>query len=758
MVAAFGSYRFNLKTLELRKFGVRLPLEEKPARLLACLIERRGTVVSREELRNYLWDETVNLDFDHGLNKAVNKLRALLGDDASEPRYLETLSRRGYRFIGDVDITLEPQPAAAVMADRVIAAPAKLEVRASGDVDPASTALLEPVGANDGDTESSEPLFLFSKRRRSFTTETQRAASRRRSPQLALLATAGILLTVVAAVLLMQMRNRKPPSLALRAVITLPADLQLITKGEAGIAISPDGTQVVFDAVGSDGRARLWLRRFDSLTPEPIPGTEGGTFPFWSPDGHDLGFFTNVELKRINLADKTVVTLCGSDSGRGGTWSRDGTILFARETQSPIFRIGASGGEPTPVTHLDLAHYTTHRWPAFLADQKHYVFLAANHNDSATPGALYMASLDGGDPILLGEADSNAIPLDGSLLFLSHGKLIEQKLDQARATLEPHAEIVGEGVDYDPGSWYGTFAATTSALIYRSRPEHREQHVIAWFDAKGNRIGAVGQPGIFAGLSLSPDGKTIAALCGDPEFNVCLIHADGTTTQITQHGIAGGLAWLPDSSGISYGIHEGHTFSTFIKPVNDSIREKLLMKSAEIEGILSWHTDKRHALLLRATGNANYELMIFDQATGMMAPYLPPQRGLLDARFSPDGAWVAYQKAMGATNRIFVAKYPHPTKEYLVATIRGVGPKWRGDGRELYFLGPDEVVCAVSINPAGENPVMGTPRRLFHAPVHPVASDFISYDVAHEGTRFLVDTMGAGDRSELALATNWRHF
>jgi len=743
LIAVFGPFCFNLDTLEIRKHGVRLRLEEKPARLLACLIERRGAIVSREELRNSLWDDSVNLDFDHGLNKAVNKVRTLLGDDVSEPQHLETLSRRGYRFIGQVEFIADAETVQIRAAAEPYVEPGQGQIGRSVDHGDFSVAVAEPPPETVSSNERSTRLVLFGNRHRE------------RRSLWTLVAISAAVLVIVAATFFARF-NRTQAAVTVRAVITLPADLHLITRGEGGIAVSPDGSQVVFEAAGPDGRTRLWLRRFDSLTPEAISGTEGGSFPFWSPDGQSLGFFTDLELKRLNLSNHKVVILCTADSGRGGTWLKDGTILFARETQSPIFRISAGGGTPVPITHLDLKRYTTHRWPVILDDQKHFIFVAANHDESSRPAALFLASLDGGEPILLGEADSNVVSVHESLLFLLHGKLMAQKLDLNRSRLNPHADIVADGIEYDSGSWYGTFAASTSALVYQLRPERREQQEISWFDATGKKLGTAGQAGIFGAVSLSPDGKTIATVCGDPEFNICLMHADGTVTQVTQHGLAGSLAWAPDSSALSYTVHKGHTISTFIKQLNDAVPERAVMDGSDYAGIVSWHPDKRHALVLREAANGAREATVLDFGSGRMSSYLPAQARLLDARFSPDGRWVAYQKAWNGTDTVYISSYPKPDKTYQVTATRAVAPRWRGDGSELFFLGPDEVISAVSVTLAGDKLSISTPRQLFRAPLYPLASDYVAYDVSREGTRFLVDTSGAGDRSELVLATSWR--
>jgi len=734
LLARFGPFCFDLDTLELHKFGVKVPLEEKPARLLARLIERQGALVSREELHKCLWHDEVNIDFNHGLNKAANKLRTVLGDDANEPRYLETLSRRGYRFVCEVEVT---EPAAILSGKTSLDDP---PLYPPTEYQPQLAA--ERPSLLDLDLRPDGRLILF--------------ADSNQKLKNAMLASAVVVAALVIASIGILRWNRETRLGPVRAIITLPSDLHLMTWSEAGIAISPDGTQIVFDAAGPDGHTRLWLRRLDSLTPEALPETEGGAFPFWSPDGKSLGFFTGFELKRFDFATQSAKTLCVANSGRGGVWSEDGTILFARETQSEIYRINANGGDALPITHLDHSRYTTHRWPVLLPDKKHFVFLAANHHDGTLPGQLYLASLEGGEPAQLGEADSNAVPVDGSLLFLSHGKLIAQKVDLRNSRLDPHADVIAESVDYDPGSWYGTFAATTSTLIYRIRPEHREQHALTWLDAAGRKIGVAGQPGVFGGLSLSPDGKNIAAICGDPEFNICLIHTDGSVRNLAGHGLAGALAWAPDSSAFSYIVHEGPASSIFIKYLDARQPERLLMHSTQYSWIVSWHPDKRQVLVLRDAGNMRSELVILDLENGKMVPYMPPQAGLLEAAFSPDGRWVAYRKAFNGDENVFIASYPDPSEQYRVPSKRGVAPRWRGDGQELYFLGPEEAIYSVSVKELGNKLGLGAPRQLFRLPIYGVAADYVSYDVTRDGNRFLVSTVIGAERSELVLATNWR--
>src|SRR5215831_14249411 len=411
MRAAFGPFSFDLCALELSKNGIRLRLEEKPARLLACLIERRGEMVTREELCKRLWPDGVNLDFDHGLNNAVNKLRAALGDTAANANYLETLSKRGYRFIHAVELLSGDETA--------------LE-----RPDPPPPAKVPNVSR--AETGAREPLVSALQAPASVS-----AVSRRHSRSwLSIAASLAVVVALVPAA--GRLGHLVPAKPIAPKHISVPAGLRLITQGDGTLALSPDGSRAVFAAVGADSRPRLWLLDLSSSQATALPGTDGGSRPFWSPDGNRIGFFTVVELKTIDLSSYSIKVLAPVESARGGSWSSKGVILFASETRGPIFRIPSEGGAAAPVTALESkSNATTDRWPALLSDGDHFVYLEASHNSPETPGRIMLGSLNGGDTKFLLESDSNAIPGRDSLVFVLRGKLLSVHL--SKQTLKPDA-------------------------------------------------------------------------------------------------------------------------------------------------------------------------------------------------------------------------------------------------------------------------------------------------------------------------------
>lgn len=743
-IVVFGSFHFDLLTRELLKNGIRLRLEEKPALVLQQLIQKAGSVVTRDELRLLLWPAGVHVDFNHGLNKSINRVRAVLGDDRVWPRYVETLSRRGYRFIAPVEFVSEPQMLSPDKSrDSMIERLTTATGSAIAEEDAPAFMRNSPQEEECGDA-TNKPFTYFL------------LTGRNISRKLLLTATAVLLIGMTLRAVYGNRREKLEPT---QTIINLPSDVRLMTTSEnLGIAISPDGTQIVFSAVGPNGRPQLWLRRLGSSQQEAIPGTEDGVFPFWSPDGKDLGFFAGLQLKRVSLADHSVKSLCSVETARGGTWSSDGIILFAPGTRGPIYKIGAEGGTPSALTALDETRYTTHRWPTFLPDGRHFVYLAANHDKSWAPGAIFLGSLDRGQAKLLGESDSNVASVSGSLLFLSHGKLMSQSLDMKNSRIESQARIIADTVEFDRGLWYGDFTATAEEVVYRSRQENSESETISWFDRKGNKLVDVGPSGIYRELSLAPNGKIIAVISGDPEPNVCLIHNDGTVTQVTHGEINGNLAWTNDSSAVSYFTHRGRgSFAIGIKPLNDSTIGHVLLAATTSIALTSWHPDNRHALIARVDDKGHIEYLIFDSATGKLTPYLPADSGTEDARFSPDGHWVAYTKQEEhETDRVHLVSYPQPTLDYAVTIGEGRSARWRGDGHELYFLGSGENLYSVSISIINGNLKIGTPELLFRPPIPPAPWNRGSYDVTRDGKRFLLNTVTRVETPQLTLTTNWQ--
>ena len=380
----FSVFELDLRSGDLRKAGARLNLPDQPLQFLTALLERPGELVTRDELRQRLWADDTFVDFEHGLNAAVKRLRDTLGDSADTPRFIETLPRRGYRFIAPVsrgDQSLESRP---------------VPVRGT-----------ERQGAD----------------------EPPRVGHFARRPRAAVAATSiGAVLVVVLAMLVtpaILKRSRSSGGDLVRFAIEPPQDARFSTT----LALSPDGSRIVFGVVDSHGEDQLWVRSLDALESRALPGTEGGICPFWSPDGRHLGFFAHGRIKTIDVLGGPPETLCDcAPSPRGGSWNREGVIIFAPDSRSALWRVPSTGGPRTPLTTLDPAiRAGSHRWPHFLPDGRHFVYLLLS--GQVEQQGLYVGSIDSGEVIRLVDANSSAVYAPpGYLLFERDGSLRRSRL------------------------------------------------------------------------------------------------------------------------------------------------------------------------------------------------------------------------------------------------------------------------------------------------------------------------------------------
>jgi eukaryotic-like serine/threonine-protein kinase len=270
-----------------------------------------------------------------------------------------------------------------------------------------------------------------------------------------------------------------------RSVIVLPPNVTLLTLGDqAGApAISRDGSNLVFAGI-AEGKQLLSLRPLDSAIAKPQPGTEGGKFPFWSPDGKSIGFFADQQLKRLALAGGPPTSLAPAADGRGGTWAGD-NILFAPYIYEALYRVPASGGKPVPVTALDRARHTTHRWPHFLPDGKHFLYLAANHLSGKDENSgIFVGSIDGGAPRLILHTNGSGFYSSGQLLCYRDGSLMAQAFDSDRLELKGDTKLIGE-VLRETGNWGVIASASENGVLLFQSPGDVKYPVV-WFDRNGH--------------------------------------------------------------------------------------------------------------------------------------------------------------------------------------------------------------------------------------------------------------------------------
>jgi eukaryotic-like serine/threonine-protein kinase len=579
-------------------------------------------------------------------------------------------------------------------------------------------------------------------------------SSRGRLPWMAAAAVMAALVAAMAMPTLRYLRQTPPPEMRLE--ITTPA-----CDAPLQFALSPDGRSLVFVASG-DGPARLWLRPLDETEARPLAGTEGANYPFWSPDGRTIGFFANSGLRRLDVAGgalELITTASGTTAG--GSWGRDGTILFARQSASPLWRVAAAGGEAVAVTQLDPPRQAGHRHPQFLPDGRQFLFYAAGTPEAA---GIYLGSLDGGTPTRLAAADSGAafLPPD-QLVFVQQGRLVARRLDLASRALtgEPVTLTDPAGVDV---SGRGGFAVSGAGPVaYRAGGEVSRQ--LTWVDRTGKTLGAVGEPDAndLRYPELSLDGRRVAmrrTAQGNPDLWLADLARGGLTRLTFDTAIDTTPVWSPDGLQVAFASTRNRVLSLYLMRSNGSGAQNRLRDSPYTALPLDWSRDGRWLLYGEVHPANARDLWALDMTATDRPPRVvadtPAQEAL--AQFSPDGRWVAYQTNESGRFEVVVQPFPDAGAKWQISTAGGAAPRWSADGKELYFLAPDATLMAASVTAAGASFEAGTPVALFATRIvngGTIATNRAQYAVARDG-RFLINQpVGDAAAAPITLILNW---
>jgi hypothetical protein len=528
------------------------------------------------------------------------------------------------------------------------------------------------------------------------------------------------------------------------------------------MAISPNGhTVAVVGFNEAEHKNALWLYELGERGAKSVPGTEDASFSFWSPDGKTLGFFSEGKLKRVDIAGGPVQTLCDAPNGRGGTWNKSGDIIFvpAGETGQVLNRISASGGTPTPISVLDAArNETSHRWPVFLPDGKHYLFLTFNLSPQAGADAVFVGELGSKERKFLVKADANpAFAAPGNLLFYRDGTLFAQHFDVNKLELTGSASPILTDVQQLPRIGRAVYAVSSDGLLVAQSATAVSLSRLQWYDRKGKEIGVVGKPEVFANIALGPDGKTVALDKTDPSNQnadvwIYALQGEGVKRMTFDPAIDALPVWSPDAKKLVFTSGRKTTLDLFLKSVDGAQDEKSIEDSAAGDKYpSSWSEDGRYILYTRRN-----ELWILNLGEGKSQLFLKGP-AVRSGQFSPDGKWVAYASNETGKWENYVTSFPGAKGKWQISNGGGSQPRWRGDGKELFYLSPDNKMMAVPLAP-GTMIDAGTPLELFQAsPREMVAtSEMAAYDVTKDGQRFLINTqVKTADTPPMSVVLNW---
>lgn len=595
------------------------------------------------------------------------------------------------------------------------------------------------------------------------------ASSRERRPLVAALAVAFVAIVALAVPALRYVQQAPPPAPPeTRVDLVTPA-----TDRPTDFALSPDGRQIVFVASG-DGASRLWLRPLATTTAQPLAGTDGALYPFWSPDGRSIGFFSDGRLKRIDLGGGGPQTVAAATGARGGTWNADGVILFAPSASGPLFRVPASGGPP--VASTTLAGQSGHRLPSFLPDGRHFLFYAQGTPDTT---GIYLGTLDAPDTHRLTAAEtagaywaSPSAPGKGWLLWVRAGTLVAQRLDVVRAELTGEPVTLADAVAVDASLISAALSVSASGQVaYRTGAGSRRQLVVV--DRSGHALGQLGAPDEHDLLnpSVSPDGKrVVVARTVQGNSDLWLLDGPRTSRFTFDAALDRFPLWSSDGTRIAFASNRTGNLDLYVKAASGAGVEEVLVASPQVETPTHWSADGRFLLYYSIDRQGNRDLWVLP-LEGKRTPwvFLKSPFDERNGTFSPDGRWVAYASNESGRSEIYVRPFAGAAAsgesasrvggQWQVSTDGGTYPRWRADGKELFYLNPAGAMMAAEIAITGATLAPGAPVVLFPTRIYGGGADTVGvgrqYDVTRDG-RFLINTVLAEAVAPITLIQNWQ--
>jgi serine/threonine protein kinase len=542
----------------------------------------------------------------------------------------------------------------------------------------------------------------------------------------------------------------------------------------AHIALSPNGQLLAFDTIDSSNKLRLWLRRLDSLTAQPLAGADGALHPFWSPDSRFLGYwsFNDRALKKIDLGASSgpapPQTLCSAEQG-GATWSRDGVILFGSTRGHPLRRVNAAGGPATAVTSLDRSRQESmHLWPWFLPDGRHFLYTVDSLQRENS--GIYVGALDSHDRKQLLRDRSNAeyvsTPEGGFLLFVRSRTLMAQPFDAANMRLMGEPRPVAEQLNYTSLWAQGGYTVSNNGMLALFLGGWQNQWT--WFDRSGNRLGTVGELGQYGGRSsLSPDDKLLALDRIDSDsgkYDIWLIDlVRGISSRFTfGQNHDRNPVWSPDGKRIVFSSNREGVYDLYLKNADGGGKEELLLKSSLDKFATSWSPDGRFLLYVEQAPETLSDVWVLPLIGDRKPiPYLKTEFQETAGAFSPDGKWVAYSSTESGRFEVYVRRFEEASLRqaarvqgrWKISNDLGIFPQWRRDGRQLFYKGGVLNLMAAEIH-ADRTFEPGIPRSLFSIPFGD-AGIVSNIAVTGDGQRFLILTPVELETTPVTMIVNW---
>ena len=512
---------------------------------------------------------------------------------------------------------------------------------------------------------------------------------------------------------------RPPPAVTTRLSVTLPPTDRLEA---TGLAVSPDGRALVYVAT-RDGVTQLYRRALDALEPAPLRGTDSATYPFFSPDGEWVGFFADGKLRKVPLGGGTVVPLCDAPDGRGGSWASNDTIYFTPiGSGGTVFAVSASGGVPRSVAEVDVGDRW--RWPDVLPGGRGLLL------NGILPGGVGVQALEASEiRPLLERASFARFVLTGHVVFVRDQSLWSVPFDADRLELAGAPTPLVEGIRVDASGFALYAVSDTGTLVYVSSGQQQEENELVWRDRDGNEMGTIGEPGVFRNPVLSPDGERVAVARTDMDMgNVDIWVFDERREASSRYTFDPAnevsMAWSPDGRRIAFNSNRGGgTYKLYEAPAGGVGEPQFLLGSDTNVGLLDWSSDGRFILYFDGGLNRTVRVLPMDgpgdgPVDGEAESFALRETDFdqYQAKFSPDGRWLAYVSNESGASEVYVLDFPDAEGKWQISNEGGVQPQWAGAGSEIFYIAPDARLMAVDVSGESELEV-GIPHALFQTQI-----------------------------------------
>ena len=514
-------------------------------------------------------------------------------------------------------------------------------------------------------------------------------------------------------------------------------------------AVSPDGQSVVFVAHAQAQPPSLWVRAVVAGTPRQLAGTEQASYPFWAPDGRSIGFFSSGKLKTVAAGGGIVTTVCDAATGRGGTWNDRGVIVFASGLSDPLRKVAATGGTPEPASVIEAGVENSHRWPQFMPDGQHLLFWAGG---GKSPPQLKIAALDAAASVVVGPSESNGAYGAGHVFFKRGNALMARALDPETfaATAEPVQ--VTEPISADAGSFFASFAVSPQGTLLYTRGTARPA-LLTWLDRTAASPGSVGTPGQYTNVTLSPDGNRLAVslTAGSPaNRDIWIVELPGgaMTRLTTDPGVDATPVWSPNSDEVIFSSTRSGIYQMYRRALRGTGADVLLVKDDRASIATDWSRDGTRVLYTRtAAGPTGLDVWV--HTLGGTSTPLVESKGTDDnATFSPDGRWVVYQSNVSGRDEVWIIPSASAATARQVSQNGGTQPRWRHDGRELFYLSPEGAVMAAEVPDADPSPTTA-PRQILPPSMTLVIRH--SYTTSIDGQRILMPVLDQSTPSVISI-------